>query len=143
MADSSLSSVLIASIGSIAASGENFFRFLIALLAFIVVLIATYYVSKWTAGYQKTRMTGGNFEIIDSLRISNNKYLMIVRIGRNKYYSVGVGKDEMVMLGELSEEDVVFRNASSKSAWSQGDRFFSELFASFHNMLEKGDDHEG
>lgn len=91
-------------------TSENFFRFLVALAAFVVVIIATFFVSKWIAGYQKLYLTGRNFEVIDSVRIATNKYLMIVRVGKNKYYSVGVGKDEMVMLGELSEDEVVFMN---------------------------------
>ena len=98
-------------------TSENFFRFLVALAAFVVVIIATFFVSKWIAGYQKLYLTGRNFEVIDSVRIATNKYLMIVRVGKNKYYSVGVGKDEMVMLGELSEDEVVFMN-QDKSAKS-------------------------
>ena len=82
-------------------------------------------------------MTGRNFEVIDSVRISANKYLMIVRAGRNKYYSIGVGKDEMVMLGELSEDEVVLfdRKANAKSGREQMD--FAGLIASFRHKYTK------
>ncbi len=103
----------------------------------MVVIIATYFVSKWIAGYQKLYMTGRNFEVIDSVRISTNKYLMIVRVGKTRYYSVGVGKDEMVMLGELSEDEVVFfdRNTNAKSGREQMD--FAGLIASFRHKYRK------
>ncbi len=123
-------------------SGENLYRFLVALFAFVVVIIATYYVSKWMAGYQKTRMTGHNFEVIDSLRIGTNKYFMLVRVGRNKYYSIGVGKDEMVMLGELSEDEVVLFHKDSDAKSGRERMDFSGLLASFRLKQDSGADHE-
>lgn len=121
-------------------SGENFFRFLVALFAFVVVIIATYFVSKWTAGYQKTRMTGRNFEVIDSLRIATNKYLMLVRVGRDKYFCVGVGKDEMTVLGELSKDEVVLFHRDSDAKSGREGLDFSGLLASFR--LKSGTDEE-
>ena len=123
-------------------SGENFFRFLVALGAFIIVIIATYYVSKWTAGYQRARMTGRNFEVVDSLRISTNKYLMLVRVGRERYVCVGVGKDELCMLGDFSREEVVLfdRETGAKSGREGLD--FSGLIASFGSKSQAGEHHE-
>ena len=123
-------------------SGENFFRFLVALFAFIVVIIATYFVSKWMAGYQKTRMTNRNFEVIDSLRISTNKYLMIVRVGKDKYYCVGAGKDEFTMLGELSEDEVVLFHKDSNAKSGREGLDFSGLLASFRLKSGADEDHE-
>ena len=122
--------------------GENFFRFLIALFAFVVVIIATYYVSQWMAGYQRTRMTGRNFEVVDSLRISTSKYLMIVRIGKGRYVCVGVGKDEMTMLGELSEEEVVLFHKDSGVKSGREGLDFSGLLASFRLKSGADEDHE-
>lgn len=123
-------------------SGENFFRFLVALAAFVIVLIATYYVSKWTAGYQKMRMTGRNFEVVDSLRISTNKYLMLVRVGKERYVCVGVGKDELELLGEFSREDVVLFDRESGAKSGREGLDFIDLFASFKSKSQAGERHE-
>ncbi|MBR1628476.1 MAG: flagellar biosynthetic protein FliO [Lachnospiraceae bacterium] len=123
-------------------SGDNFFRFLFALLAFIVVIVATYYVSKWIAGYQKVRLSAGNFEVVDSMRISANKYIMIVRIGRNKFFSVGVGKEEMVVLGEHSEDELIFPDEAPKGKSGREGMSFSDLLSSFSQLTKKGEHHE-
>ena len=126
----------------LSSSGENFFRFLVALVVFAAILFATYYVTKWTAGYQKNRMSARNFEVIDSVRIGVNKYIMIVRVGRNRYYSVGVGKDELVMLGELLEDEVVLPS-SQKTAKSEREAWdFSGLLTSFKQSAKKSEHHE-
>ncbi len=123
-------------------SGENFFRFLVALFVFIVVIIATYFVSRWTAGYQKSRLSVRNFEVVDSLRISANKYLMIVRVGREKYYSIGVGKDEMVMLGELSREEVLLPDSDVKAKSGREGMTFFGMLSAFGSQPEKSEHHE-
>ena len=126
----------------LSSSGENFFRFLVALFAFIIVLIATYYVSKWTAGYQKAKLSSGNFELIDSMRISSNKYLMIVRIGRSRYFSVGVGKDEMVLLGELSKEELFQDEITSAAKSGRSSQSFAGIVSSLLKSSEKSEHHE-
>lgn len=59
------------------------------------------------ASIQKGKLKAGNMEMIETLRISNNKYLQIVRVG-NKYLCMAVCKDTVTMLGELKEEEMVF-----------------------------------
>ena len=63
------------------------------LLVFVIVLAATYYFTKWMAGFQKERNLSGNIEVIETARISTTKYIQIVRIG-SKYMAIAVGKDE-------------------------------------------------
>jgi flagellar protein FliO/FliZ len=125
-----------------ASSGYSFSRFLLALLAFVMVIIATYYVSKWTAGYQKARLSACNFEVVDSMRIASNKYLMIVRVGQNRFFSVGVGKDEMVVLGEHSRDELILKDESSGSKSERESLTFSDLFSSFGRIAKKGEHHE-
>jgi flagellar protein FliO/FliZ len=126
----------------LASSGENFFRFIIALVIFVGVLAATYYVTQWVAGYQKVRMINSNFEVIDSMRISANKYMMIVRMGKNKYFSIGVGKDEFTLFGELSEDDIIDHNIETKPNSLRGNTKFSALFDAFSNHKETSEHHE-
>jgi flagellar protein FliO/FliZ len=125
-----------------ASTAENFYRFLVALIIFIVVLFATYYVSQWAAGYQKIRMTNRNFEVIDSLRVGNNKYMMIVRIGRDRYFAVGVGKDEFTLLGELDGEQVIPIHIDADQKSGRAAMTFASLLEAFKQDKETSDHHE-
>jgi flagellar protein FliO/FliZ len=55
-------------------------------------------------------MITGNMELKETLRISNNKYLQIVRAG-DKYLVMAVCKDTVTMLTELTEDELDFTAA--------------------------------
>lgn len=76
------------------------------LVIFLFVLALTYYVTRWIAGYQKTKTAQGNLSVIEAIRISNNQYVHIVRAGKEKYLVVGVGKDHMTLLATLTQEEL-------------------------------------
>ncbi|MCR5669807.1 MAG: flagellar biosynthetic protein FliO [Butyrivibrio sp.] len=86
----------------------TYLQFVFVLIVFVLVLAATYFVTKWLAGYQKERNTSSNIEILETARISTTKYIQIVKIGE-KLFAIAVGKDEVTLLGELSKDDVVIR----------------------------------
>ena len=74
------------------------------LVLFILVLVATYYVTKWIAKYQKGSTFTANMEIMETCRLSTTKYLQIVRVV-NKYMVIAVCKDTVTVLTELSEDE--------------------------------------
>ena len=82
-------------------------QFLTVLIMFVFVLGITYFTTRYIAKVQKGQMSNKNMELIDTLRISNNKYLQIVRVGE-RYYCMAVCKDSVTMLGELQKEELVF-----------------------------------
>ena len=82
-------------------------QFLTVLVMFIFVLGITYFTTRYIAKVQKVQMSNKNMELIDTLRISNNKYLQIVRVG-GKYFCMAVCKDTVTMLGEVQKEELVF-----------------------------------
>lgn len=84
---------------------DSYLQLLTVLLLFVFVLAITYLTTRWIAGYQKSRMQGGNLEVMETCRLTSNKYLQIVRAGK-KYVLIAVGKDEVHMLAELSEEEL-------------------------------------
>ena len=86
---------------------ESVIQFITVLLIFVFVLVITWISTKYLAGIQKDRYKTGNMELIETLRISNNKYMQIVRVG-NKYYCMAVCKDTVTMLGEVRKEDMIF-----------------------------------
>ncbi|MCM1385850.1 MAG: flagellar biosynthetic protein FliO [Bacillus sp. (in: Bacteria)] len=90
-------------------SMNAYLQFVTVLILFVFVLIITYWVTKWIAGYQKGKMTNANMELIESFRLTNNKYIQIIRVGQ-KYLAVAIGKDSVTMLTEIPEEELLLSN---------------------------------
>ena len=84
---------------------DSFAQFLTVLLIFIGVLALTYFTTRWIASYQKGKMMSGNIQVLETLKITQNKYIQIVRVG-NHFYAIAIGKDTMTLLGELSEDEI-------------------------------------
>lgn len=85
---------------------DSYLQFITVLILFAFVLGITYATTRWMANYQKGKAAGSNLEVIETMRITNNKYLQIIRAGR-KYLVIAVGKDEIHMITELSENDLM------------------------------------
>ncbi len=84
---------------------NSFAQFLTVLIIFIGVLALTYFTTRWVASYQKGKMMSGNIQVLETFKITQNKYIQIVRIGEH-YYAIAIGKDNITMLGELSEDEI-------------------------------------
>lgn len=115
-------------------TGDNLFQLIVVLVIFIVILFATYYVTKWIAGYQKTQIWNKNFKVIETIKITGNKYLQIVQVGKEDYYVIGIGKEEITMLGKLNAEQLIEIDDAPKQAKRIS---FSEILASFREQNEK------
>ena len=109
----------------------SYFEFVALLIVFVAVLAATYFFTKWMAGYQKNKTSTGNIEVIETARISTTKYIQIVRIG-GRYVAIGVGKDEITNLGDVSEEELVFKEVNSADNIS-----FKEILDKFKGEKKK------
>lgn len=84
---------------------DGYLQLIVSLLAFVVVLAAALFSTKWLANYQKGVRANGNIEIIESSQLTANKYLQIVRIGE-KYIAIAVCKDTVTVLCEISKEEL-------------------------------------
>lgn len=84
---------------------EGFTQFLTVILVFLLVLALTYFTTRFVGNYQKARSVNRNFEVIETYRITNGKYLQIVKIGE-KYMVIGIGKDNITSICELSADDI-------------------------------------
>ncbi len=107
---------------------ESLLQFLTALFIFLFVLVITYLTTRYMASLQKNKLKAGNMELIETLRISNNKYLQIVRVGK-KYLCMAVCRDTVTMLGELKEEEMVFHENNGDAGMD-----FQKIF---ENMKQK------
>ena len=93
-------------------SGINSFaQFLTVLIIFIGVLALTYFTTRWVASYQKGKMMSGNIQVLETFKITQNKYIQIIRIG-DHLYANAIGKDTITLLGELSEDEIHIQEAS-------------------------------
>ena len=55
-------------------------QLLTVILLFVVVLGATWLTTRYVAGVQKGKMKGSNFEVIDTFRLTQNKYVQILKM---------------------------------------------------------------
>ncbi len=99
---------------TISSGVESVIQFITVLLIFVFVLGITYFTTRYVAGIQKEKYKTGNMELVETLRISNNKYLQIVRAA-DKFYCIAVCKDTVTMLGEIQKENIVFYENSVNS----------------------------
>ncbi len=84
---------------------NSFAQFLTVLIIFVGVLALTYFTTRWVASYQKGKMMSGNIQVLETFKITQNKFIQIVRIGEH-YYAIAIGKDDITMLGELNEDEI-------------------------------------
>mgnify|MGYP003305123988 CR=1 FL=1 len=105
---------------------ESVARLLTTLLIFAFVLFITFWTSKFIAGYQKQKMTTGNMEVVETVRIAPNKYLQIVRAGE-QYYMIALGKDTVNLIAQLDPEELQLKS----------DAQMSMQYTDFKSILEK------
>lgn len=84
---------------------NNIVQFITVAIIFVLVLILTAFTTKWIANYQKGQFGNRNIEVIETYRITNNKYIQVVRVGET-YLAIAVGKDEITMLKEIPKEQI-------------------------------------
>ena len=108
----------------LASTGENVFQLIVVIAIFFGVLVLAYYSTKWIAGYQKAMNVGKNFEIIEMQKVAGNHYVMLLRAGNGgKYLIVGIGKEEMTLLGELSPDEVTISEPTTVETYGIKDSF--------------------
>ena len=81
---------------------------------FILVLALTYFTTRFVGRYQKGQLSGNNIQVIDMLRLSQNKLVQIVRVGE-KYFAVAVCKDTVTLLGEIDGDKLVIQEQGTAS----------------------------
>lgn len=86
-------------------SFQNVMQLIGVILIFLIVLVLTYFTSKWIGEYQQINMKNKNLQILESIKIGTNKFICLVKAGE-VYLVVAVGKDEITMLAQLTEEQL-------------------------------------
>ena len=73
-------------------------------------------------------------EIVETCRVSPNKYVQIIRAGK-RYLVVAIGKDEIHMLSELSEEEIDLQENGQEQTLD-----FASVFDRVKKLKEKDKD---
>ena len=118
-----------------ATSFQSFVELIGVLIIFVFVLIITWLTTRWMANYQKGHSNNKNLNLVETVRVGNNKMVSILKAGK-KYYVISVGKEEIHLLGELSEEDLddlsFLDNAKPSSGTKES---FQDLLSKFKDSL--------
>lgn len=125
----------------LSSSLNSFIQLLGVLAIFVFVLLITYFVTKWIGGFQKTQMSGRNFQVIDTLRIAGNKYVQILKMG-DVYLVVAIGKDTVTMLAKLTAEEIGLTEEEILNGnQTKNNTKAAETQMSFQETLEKLKEH--
>ncbi len=84
---------------------NSFLQLMGAIVIFAFVLVITYFTTKWIGNYQQVHTTNKNLRVIESLRLTNNKFIQIVQAG-DVYLVIAVGKEEVQLLTQLTKEQL-------------------------------------
>lgn len=115
-------------------SGVNsFVQFLTLIIVFAVVLAITYYTTKYIGNYQKINSKYVNFEVIETYRISNTKYIQLLKIG-DKYVAIAICKDTITKITELDESEITMPDYSGKEV------SFAKLFEKLQKAKHNGEE---
>lgn len=100
-------------------------QFLTLIVVFALVLALTYFVTRFVGNYQRNRLSGGNINVVETMRISGSKYIQIIQIG-NRFFAIAVCKDTVTVISEIEQGnlDLSDNNTEVKSE-------------SFKSVLEK------
>ncbi len=116
-------------------AGDDLARFLTVLIIFIGVLAVTLWTTRWIAKYQKMQTVNRNIEVIETCRLTANKYVQILRMG-DTYVAVAVCKDTVTLLGEIPKEQLEF--VSQNGTTSLNFKDFLEKAKTFHSGKNDG-----
>ncbi len=108
---------------------DSLFELLGLVLIFAVVILACYLTTRVVAGKHLRQQNLGNFEVIETYQVAQNRFLQIIRICR-KYVCIAVGKDSVELVCELNEEDVVLLNKNQQTSGN-------EVVETFQNILNR------
>lgn len=89
-------------------STKSWFELIGLLLLFIFIVVVCYFTTRLVANKQLKQMKHSNFKVIDTYRITQNKFLQIIQIG-TRYVVISITKDNITFISELSEEELLYK----------------------------------
>lgn len=84
---------------------ESIWQLISVSIIFLIVLGLSYFTTRWISKIQKKQTFNKNIEVIETFKITTNKYVQIIRTGE-KYLVIAIAKDNISMLTELTEQQL-------------------------------------
>lgn len=99
-------------------------------ILFIFILAITYFTTKFVGGTKFNQLKHSNFQVIETYKVSQNKYLQIIKIG-SRYFVIAINKDNIQTITELDENDIMLREPLKQSIK------FSEVISQITNRQKE------
>ena len=114
---------------------DSFFQLIGVLLIFLFVLAITYVTTRWIGQYQQGMMQNKNIQVVETFRVSNNKFIQIIQVGK-KYLVISVCKDVVNILTELTEEDFVWMPSQEERGVKVNENF-QQIFTKLKDKIPR------
>lgn len=105
----------------------SFFKLILLFIVFILILVASYYFTKWYAKSGLIKNQSHNIQLVESFPMGPGKQICILHIGE-KYVAVAVCKERITYLTEVDGEQLSFTTPEVS------DSSFQEIFG---NMVKE------
>lgn len=115
---------------------ESFFQLIGVLLIFLFVLAVTALTTRWIAQYQQGMMQNKNIQVVETFRVTNNKFIQIIQVGK-RYLVISVCKDVINILAELTEEELVWKSPQSENRGIKVNDGFQEIFGRLKDKIPR------
>lgn len=119
----------------VSSSVKSFFQLIGVLLVFIFVLALTYFCTRWIAKYQKGINVNKNIHVIETCRLTNNKFIQIIEVGQ-KCLVIAICKDSVTMLCEI-ERDALSWVPGESGQTPVVNESFQELLAKLKDKIPR------
>jgi flagellar protein FliO/FliZ len=114
---------------------DSFFQLIGVLLIFLFVLAITYVTTRWIGQYQQGMMQNKNIQVVETFRVSNNKFIQIIQVGK-KYLVISVCKDVVNILTELTEEDLLWMPSQEERGVKVNENF-QQIFTKLKDKIPR------
>lgn len=108
---------------------RNLGQLIWVLMLFVLVLLLTLLTTRWIAKYQQGQLHNRNLKIIETLKVSPNGYIQIIRAG-DVYLVISVSKDHIEKLAEITPDQLTVDTVDAT-----GQKI--DMVESFHDVLDK------
>lgn len=109
-------------------STSNSFLELLGLILLLgVILVATYFTTRFIGKYKMGQLKSSNFHVIDTYQISQSKMLQLIKVG-NRYIVISICKDTITYITEIEEAQVITKDDLGENKLS-----FKQAFENLRN----------
>ena len=115
-------------------STKGIIDIIVVFVMFLFVLALAYFAARLVGRFQGNVQSRSNIKILETARVANNKFIQLVKIG-DRYFAIGVGKDDITFLTELTEDDLNMDTINNPSNGS-----FKDILSQLQKKKDENDE---